>query len=345
MNQEYDYAAYKRRLDETQNWWGTRFEKQLEEIFRTEGELLETKPKLANGKTPDFLIGDAKGNSSYIEAKVRHNSAEEDKYFADWIVRTLEQHKGVDGKGIGVQAVSGKPQGIPDVDRLLQEISDWLATFHVKALREQDRRELPRKSFTLPGVEIKLVATRAHNTGRLLAYATRSRSGPITGERTGWLSRKAGEATEIYTPEQLKSTPLILAVLNLSDHPTKDADIYGNEYLQVDGETERLTKGGFCGEGVWHGNDRKEKLDTLHGIWLWHHIGTSPPAKPILYANPDIEDLILPGSLLRFKHNMRGPKEGDHIRILREDGNATYDPAVLVKAWQEYPKKRPDEVL
>ena len=127
MNQEYDYAAYKRRLDETLNWWGTRFEKQLEEIFRTEGELLETKPKLANGKTPDFLIGDAKGNSSYIEAKVRHNSAEEDKYFADWIVRTLEQHKGVDGKGIGVQAVSGKPQGIrTSIDYCRRFPTGWL---------------------------------------------------------------------------------------------------------------------------------------------------------------------------------------------------------------------------
>ena len=33
MNQKYDYNAWKDRLDELQNWWGKRFELQLEEFF------------------------------------------------------------------------------------------------------------------------------------------------------------------------------------------------------------------------------------------------------------------------------------------------------------------------
>ena len=91
--------------------------------------------------------------------------------------------------------------------------------------------------------------------------------------------------------------------------------------------------------------DRKEKLDTLHGIWLWHHIGTSPPARPILYANPDIEDLKLPGSALEVQaqHARTERRRPYPHPPSRRERNVR--PAVLVKAWQEYPKKRPDEVL
>ena len=103
MNQKYDYNAWKDRLDELQNWWGKKFELQLEEFFKAEGELLQREPELKNRKTPDFLIEDDEGNRCYVEAKVRHNSIEEDRYFDDWIVGTLMQHKSVDGKGAGVQ--------------------------------------------------------------------------------------------------------------------------------------------------------------------------------------------------------------------------------------------------
>ena len=102
---------------------------------------------------------------------------------------------------------------------------------------------------------------------------------------------------------------------------------------------------GFNGLGVWHGNERKEKLSTLHGIWLWDHTGASPCGRPTLYANLDIENLSLPKALHSFKHNTRGHREGQQVRIIRGDGEATYDPAVLIEAWEEYHRKRPDEVL
>ena len=99
MNPEYDYKGWKSRLDKFQNWWGPKFEQQLEDIFQLEGELLQRHPELENGTRPDFLVEDEEGNRCYVEAKVRHNSSEEDSYFYDWIVGTLMDHKSVDGKG------------------------------------------------------------------------------------------------------------------------------------------------------------------------------------------------------------------------------------------------------
>ena len=61
----------------------------------------------------------------------------------------------------------------------------------------------------------------------------------------------------------------MLAVLNLSHSSIGDSDIYGSEYLQFDKDGENVVDAGFNGLGVWHGNERKEKLSTLHGIWLW----------------------------------------------------------------------------
>ena len=51
MNQKYDYNAWKDRLDKLQNWWGKKFELQLEEFFKAEGELLQREPELKNRKT------------------------------------------------------------------------------------------------------------------------------------------------------------------------------------------------------------------------------------------------------------------------------------------------------
>ena len=345
MNQKYDYNAWKDRLDELQNWWGKKFELQLEEFFKAEGELLQREPELKNRKTPDFLIEDDEGNRCYVEAKVRHNSIEEDRYFDDWIVGTLMQHKSVDGKGAGVQRVSGTPDNEPDAGRLLQEIYDWLGTFSLRDLQQLKDRELRCKIFSFPTVEIELVATRAHNSGRLFTYVSRSRGGRIRGDKNTWLSEKAGDATKKYRPELLGDTPLVLAVLNLSNSSIGDSDIYGSEYLQFDKDGENVVDAGFNGLGVWHGNERKEKLSTLHGIWLWDHIGASPRGRPTLYANLDIENLSLPKALHSFKHNTRGHREGQQVRIIRGDGEATYDPAVLIEAWEEYHRKRPDEVL
>ena len=328
MNPEYDYKGWKSRLDKFQNWWGPKFEQQLEGIFQLEGELLQRHPELENGTRPDFLVEDEEGNRCYVEAKVRHNSSEEDSYFDDWIVGTLMDHKSVDGKGVGIHGVSGIPESKPEVGRLFRDIHNWLATFSLKDLED---RELRAKVFSLPGVEIKLVATRAHNSERLFTYLSRSNSGTIKGHESTWLSEKAGEATKKYTPELLGGTPLVLAVLNLSHTSMGDSDIYGSQYLRIDENTDKVVENGFTGEGIWHGNERKEKLGSLHGVWLWDHPGASPSGRPTLYANPEIEGLILPGTLYKFKHNTRGKREGQHVQIIRGDGNATYAPTVLAR--------------
>ena len=339
MNPEYDYKSWKTRL--SHNWWGRKFELLLEQIFKMEGELLQRQPELENGTKPDFLVEDDEGNRCYVEAKVRLNSAEEDRYFDDWIVGKLMDHKSVDGKGIGVHGVSGIPESEPDLGSLLQEIYDWLATFSLKDLEELEDRELRAKVFSLPGVEIKLVATRAHNSERLFTYLSRSNSGTIKGHESTWLSEKAREATKKYTPELLGGVPLVLAVLNLSHTSMGDSDIYGSQFLRID----NVVESGFNGLGIWHGNERKEKLSTLHGIWLWDHPRVSPSGRPTLYVNLEIEGLILPRTLYKFKHNTRGRREGQQVQIIRGDGNATYDPTVLIEAWEGYHRKRPDEVL
>ena len=345
MNQKYDYNAWKDRLDELQNWWGKKFELQLEEFFKAEGELLQREPELKNRKTPDFLIEDDEGNRCYVEAKVRHNSIEEDRYFDDWIVGKLMDHKSVDGKGIGVHRVSGIPESEPDLGSLLQEIYDWLGTFSSGDFEELKERDLRSKVFSLPGIEIELVATRANDTGSLFTYASRSNGGTIRGHESTWLSEKAGEATKKYTPELLGGVPLVLAVLNLSHTSMGDSDIYGSQFLRIDKETDNVVESGFNGLGIWHGNERKEKLSTLHGIWLWDHPRASPLGRPTLYANLEIEGLILPRTLYKFKHNTRGRREGQQVQIIRGDGNATCDPTVLIEAWEGYHRKRPDEVL
>ena len=59
---------------------------------------------------------------------------------------------------------------------------------------------------------------------------------------------------------------LVLAVLNLSHTSMGDSDIYGSQFLRIDKETDNVVESGFNGLGIWHGNERKEKLSTLHGI-------------------------------------------------------------------------------
>ena len=345
MNPEYDYKSWKNRLSTFHNWWGRKFEQQLEQIFKMEGELLQRQPELENGTKPDFLVEDDEGNRCYVEAKVRLNSAEEDRYFDDWIVGKLMNHKSVDGKGIGVHGVSGIPESEPDLGSLLQEIYDWLGTFSSGDLEELKERDLRSKVFSLPGIEIELVATRANDTGSLFTYASRSNGGTIRGHENTWLSEKAGEATKKYTPELLGGVPLVLAVLNLSHTSMGDSDIYGSQFLRIDKETDNVVESGFNGLGIWHGNERKEKLSTLHGIWLWDHPRASPSGRPTLYVNLEIEGLILPRTLYKFKHNTRGQREGQQVQIIRGDGNATYDPTVLIEAWEGYHRKRPDELI
>ena len=48
MNPEYDYKSWENRLSTFHNWWGRKFEQQLEQIFKMEGKLLQTRiPHLA----------------------------------------------------------------------------------------------------------------------------------------------------------------------------------------------------------------------------------------------------------------------------------------------------------
>ena len=150
MNPEYDYKSWKNRLSTFHNWWGRKFEQQLEQIFKMEGELLQRQPELENGTKPDFLVEDDERNRCYVEAKVRLNSAEEDRYFDDWVVGKLMGHKSVDEKGIGVHGVSGIPESEPDLGSLLQEIYDWLGTFSSGDLEELKERDLRSKVFSLP---------------------------------------------------------------------------------------------------------------------------------------------------------------------------------------------------
>ena len=205
--------------------------------------------------------------------------------------------------------------------------------------------QLRSKVFSLPGIEIELVATRANDTGSLFTYASRSNGGTIRGHEHTRLSEKAGEATKKYTSELLGGVPLVLAVLNLSHTSMGDSDIYGSQFLRIDKETDNVVESGFNGLGIWHGNERKEELSTLHGIWLWDHPRASRSGRPTLYVNLEIEGLTLPRTLYKFKHNTRGRREGQQVQIIRGDGNATYDPTVLIEAWEGYHRKRPDELI
>ena len=109
MGKEYDYKRESGRLTRHQKGWGKRFEKQLEEYFKESGELAEVRPILASGGNPDFLIEDAEKNRCYVEAKVRHHSFSESKYFDGWLVDRLREYDAVDGKGIGLTQVKGTP--------------------------------------------------------------------------------------------------------------------------------------------------------------------------------------------------------------------------------------------
>ena len=100
--------------------------------------------------------------------------------------------------------------------------------------------QLRSKVFSLPCIEIELVATRANDTGSLFTYASRSNGGTIRGHENTWLSEKAREATKKYTPELLGGVPLVLAVLNLSHTSMGDSAIYGGQFLRIDKETDNL---------------------------------------------------------------------------------------------------------
>ena len=343
MAKEYDYKRERGRLNRHQKWWGKRFEKQLEEYFEESRELIEVKPILANGGSPDFLIEDAEKNRCYVEAKIRHQSFAENKYFDDWLVGRLREYDAVDGKGIGLTQVSGTPKTVPDVDGLVEQISEWLSAVDYNDLREQTRRGRPRHMFALAGSEVTVEAARAHNSMRLLAYSTRGGVRRVAGQRSTPISNLGRDVAKKYTPELLNGAALALAVLNLSDDFITESDIYGNEYVTIDRDRDTVVESGFNGLGIWHGNDEKEGLATLHGVWLWDRLGASPHQRPTLYANLDIQGLLLPQSLYGFKHLTRGQIQGQQVLIQRGDGEKTYRPDILNEAWDEYLRKRQSE--
>ena len=343
MGKEYDYKRESRRLTRHQNWWGKRFEKQLEEYFEKSGELLEVEPVLANGARPDFLIEDAERNRCYVEAKVRHHSFSENKYFDGWLVDRLIKYDAVDGKGIGITQVRGTPQGTPDVDELVERISDWLSAIDSSEMRGQTSEGRAGKVFTLSGTEIKVEATRAHNSGRLLAYSSRGGVRTVSGQLSTAISNIGRQVAKSYTPELLNGASLVLAMLNLSDEFITESDIYGNTYITIDRDRDMVVESGFNGLGIWHGNSEKEGLATLHGVWLWDRLGASPHDRPTLYSNLDVEGLALPRSLYGFKHVTRGPVQGRQVLIQWGDGDQTYHPEILTQAWDEYMSKRRSE--
>ena len=51
MNPEYDYKSWKNRLSTFHNWWGRKFEQQLEQIFKMEGEILQRQPELETAQS------------------------------------------------------------------------------------------------------------------------------------------------------------------------------------------------------------------------------------------------------------------------------------------------------
>ncbi len=214
MGKQYDYKRERKRLYKHQDWWGKRFEKQLEGYFEESGELVAVQPVLANGKVPDFLIEDADKNRCYVEAKVRHQSFEESEYFDHWLRDRLREYGAVDGKGIGLTQVKGTPQSTPDIDELVGRISDWLSAVNCNDPREQTRRRPLGKVFAIAGTEIEVKATRAHNSGRLLAYSTRSQGRTVLGHRSTPLSNIGRNVATSYTPALLGGAALVLAVLN-----------------------------------------------------------------------------------------------------------------------------------
>ena len=335
MGVEYNYTNEKGRLDQYQSWWGKQFEAQLCEFFERNGELVKREPELASGARPDFLIEDANSNRCYVEAKVRHNSFEENRYFDSWLFNTLLNYDAVDGKGVALEHVGGQPDDNPPIAELVSQISEWLST-----VNHADLPEHPSKTFALDGITVKVVATPAHNPNNLLQWSSRSGDATVKTYENTWLSEKAYDAVKKYTPTLLSGLPLVLAVLNLSDRSITETDVYGHQYVEISKTTGAVTNGGYNGLGLWHGNAQKERLATLHGVWVWDHLGATPQERPTLYANLDIEGIVLPQSLHEFKHSTRGQVQGGTVQIERGDGGATYHPEILESSWEKFFSKR-----
>ena len=340
MSSTYDYQSEKQKIDKLQNWWAKQFEKQLEEYFRNEGQLLKIQPVLADGKKPDFLIGDVDNRHCYVEAKVRHNSFEQDRYFDKYFCDHLLTHDAVDGKSIVLKRVEGKPKRNPPVDELVAQIKQWLTKILDVGLEPP-----PSKTFVLSGVRIEVAATRSHYNNRLLRYENRGIYSISRNRQHSWLSEKAGDAAKKYTPKLLGGVPLVLAVLNLSKEVVIESHIYGKEEIQINTVTGNFEGSLYDGAtSLWNGSDRIEKLRNLSGVWFWSSPGIYPPKRPVLYTNLEVEGIELPSSLYGFDHATRGPESGTSVSINRGDGGKPYQSDILIKAWDQEMKELRNEV-
>ena len=256
---ELGYAYWSKEIQRQQQWMSKQFEEHLKHIFVQAGEFSERNPKLRDSrKNPDYLIRDATtGASCYVEAKTVHDGISEHRYYNLCFELELMELRSVNGIGIVLRHEGGELEQIPSTMEI-SGITDWLTSFdrsHVFNLA------FPSRHFILGGARYTVTAMPDHGTGKMWQGTSYSKSRTIIPDLEDPLDKVVRQVSEDYTADLLGGIPLVLAVLNCSNHKPFDGmtESYGSAYLSIDRTSRKSSIAGWTawdfGEPI--GGERK----------------------------------------------------------------------------------------
>ena len=293
----------KQRLrGEKENWYGACFELYLHHKLKGFGCTVEVEPRLAKGRTPDFLV-EHEGKRCYIEALV----LADDEWKTDAEADLEEKLNSYSSKDFSLCLLSTSKLTQRIRKEHLQPIVDWMNSHDVTVVEATETKEYS-KEFVLQAdggdaypLEVSLILVppelRTEEEAILRELVEMSslggaRSGPIDHG----LRERIREKRRRYDPSVLDA-PLLIAANTIAHVPRMDWALYGTPTTTI--HLDKSTGGivavseSMSKDGIWLISEKgKDRLRASHLLGVWNFVlahPSNPSPTACLYTNPYVD--------------------------------------------------------
>ena len=293
----------KQRLrGEKENWYGACFELYLHHKLKGFGCKVEVEPRLAKGRTPDFLV-EHEGKRCYVEALVLADEEWNTDAEAD-LVEKLNSYSSKDFF-LCLFSTSNLTQRIRKEQ--LQPIVDWMNSHNVAVVEGSGVPEYSKEFVLQPDggdeypLEVSLIPaasefrTEEEALSRELV-GTSSLGGARSGPVDHGLRERIREKRRRYDPSVLDA-PLLIAVNTIAHVPRMDWALYGTPTATIHLDksaggivavSESMSK-----DGIWLISEKgKDRLRASHLLGVWNFVlahPSNPSPTACLYTNPYVD--------------------------------------------------------
>ena len=285
-----------------ENWYGTCFELYLYHKLTSLGCTVEVEPRLAKGRTPDFLV-EHEGKRCYIEALV----LADDEWKTDAEADLEEKLNSYSSKDFSLCLFSTSKLTQRIRKEQLQPIIDWMNS-HDVAVVETSRAPEYSKEFVLQPdggdeylLEVSLTpATSEFRTEEDALSRELVEMSSLGGARSGpidhGLRERIREKRRRYDPFVLDA-PLLIAVNTIAHVPRMDWALYGTPTatLRLDKSTGGIVavSESMSKDGRWLISEKgKDRLRAPHLLGVWNFVlahPSNPSPTVCLYTNPYVD--------------------------------------------------------